>query len=388
MISLFRSLTLLATMVSAATLAVGTSVNADVATNLSGSARSHAMGNTGVTMIDHRSFTENPASLALFAPAPDVTLTLGPYVWSGEELYEFSRWSMGAAISFGKKRFAKSSPFCFGAAYYVDRFSYGEFARTAEGSPEIIGTYESRSITHNLILSTGYDGPVRLGLGTSLKLINDRLTDQGAGQGQDVPDPSTFALDLGFLATVPIDLSASSDHMSVRSGLSLWPACGVTYGNLFGELTYLDGGQSDPVQRPLRIGLSVEFLQQRHGFREFSLMAIYEIEKTYDGFANARADLNHIGAEAGFLQTIYVRYGRMRFSDNDATQRTWGVGFSSRGLAEYLAGEQYKSGELPHKSFLSTVSLELSYAKYPEGEFFSPTTTGTDLFEIGLVISL
>ncbi len=198
----------------------------------------------------------------------------------------------------------------------VTFISYGTFARTMEGSPEIVGEFESFDIA--IAGSYGTSLTNKLKAGITFKVIYSRLADQG--QADEVGDGTAtgFGVDLGLLY-----------HFSPRL------TGGLAITNLGPEIAYIDAAQSDPLPRNLAVGVAYKLLQSDYT----QLLVTAEMNKLLVGLDDASMkELKEMvfsgGGEFVYANLIAFRGGY--YYDQEGSIKVPTIGF---GLAPFSWGE-------------------------------------------------
>jgi len=141
--------------------------------------------------------------------------------------------------------------------------NYGEFNRTAETGPEVIGTFRS----FEMAATVGYSTLItdELSIGTNLRFIYSKLADAGAGQEQGKGVASTVSADIGMLYKPQVlDVPLIGD---IGNAFSV----GFNLSNLGPSMTYIDQDQADPIPTNLRVGFGYKLLNSEHNDLALSL---------------------------------------------------------------------------------------------------------------------
>ncbi len=350
-----------------------------------GSVRALGMGDLGIALIDHRSYTTNPASLALYAEAAERKLTIGPYASTDYPSPLFAKTVIAATASFGRDRILGPTPLALGAGYVHSRRNLGVCnVNSPEGEP--VGRIEPWCSSHDLILSVAYDGPVRVAIGATLKLMRQGFELFGDSAAV-VTGPDTWGLNLGLLISYPVEIVGATEEVPVNSGFSAYPTFGMTIENLgAGDDGDLSGWGHRP-DRVTRLALAVTLLQENYGFDEFAIVLAAGYQKqTWPDISDIKREYGHIGAELTLVETLSLRYGWVRAEGKAEGQNSRGVGVSSRGLSRLFGGSKYeRSGDAP-RSLISALALEFSYAKYYDDLKYH--LSGSEFYELALVLQI
>lgn len=192
----------------------------------------------------------------------------------------------------------------------VTFISYGTFNRTKEGSPEIVGTFESFDIAFTGSYGTALTKKLKWGV--SAKVIYSRLTDQGAGKEKGTGTSTGFALDVGFLYEMTPRLN--------------W---GLAITNLGPKMAYIDAGQSDDLPRNLAFGFAYKLLQSEYN----RLIVTAEVNKLLVGLDDGIGEefkqmIFNGGAEFTYAHLISARAGYIYDQEGDIKTMTLGFGLS------------------------------------------------------------
>ncbi len=141
--------------------------------------------------------------------------------------------------------------------------NYGEFNRTGEAGPEVLGTFRSFEMAG----AVGYSTLItdELAIGINLRFIYSKLADMGAGQEQGKGIASTVSADIALLYKPKVlDVPLIGD---IGNAFSV----GMNLSNLGPTMTYIDKAQADPIPTTLRVGFGYKILDSEHNNLNFSL---------------------------------------------------------------------------------------------------------------------
>lgn len=134
----------------------------------------------------------------------------------------------------------------------ITYMNFGEFVRTAETSPDPIGTFRS----FDAALTVGYATKVLpdLGLGMNFRVIHSRLSDQPTAEEQGS----------GVATSVSFDIAAMWRPEELRipfvedlvGDLGKKVSIGVNLSNLGPKIYYIDQAQADPIPTNFRLGFA------------------------------------------------------------------------------------------------------------------------------------
>jgi hypothetical protein len=122
----------------------------------------------------------------------------------------------------------------------ITYMNFGEFVRTAEGSPDPIGTFRSFDAAATVGYSTtlGKDWAV----GFNFRLIHSRLSEKATGQEQGS----------GVATTVSFDVAGMYRPEFLDNRFSV----GVNVSNIGPDIYYIDQEQADPLPTNFRLGFA------------------------------------------------------------------------------------------------------------------------------------
>lgn len=163
------------------------------------------------------------------------------------------------------------------------------------------GTFESKQyalgITYGAKLSS------RLGVGLGVKYFRDNLAPDSVTQDQSSGAGSSWAIDLGFTHFV-------TDRLSWGSSVT----------NLGPDITFVDADQSDPLPKTWRIGLAYDAYYS--SVASLTLVSDYLISMVKDD----QTKVLGVGAELGYVDTLFLRFGYKDDSEGDIQDITGGAG--------------------------------------------------------------
>lgn len=138
----------------------------------------------------------------------------------------------------------------FGSITYMN---FGEFARTLETGPEIVGTFRS----FDAALTLGYATKVHpdWGLGFNFRLIHSRLSDKPTGSEEGRGVATSVSFDIAAMWR-PETLIIPLVDENIGGQFSL----GINLSNLGPKIYYIDRAQADPIPTNFRLGLAYKIL--------------------------------------------------------------------------------------------------------------------------------
>jgi hypothetical protein len=185
----------------------------------------------------------------------------------------------------------------------ITYISYGKFQRTKEGSPTVVGEFQSFDIAATI--SYGNSLSNRLKGGMSAKVIYSKLSDLGSGTEKGKGTSTGFALDFGLLY-----------QMSARMN---W---GLAITNIGPKMSYIDANQSDDLPRNLALGCSYKFIQGTY----VRLLGSVEINKLLVSMSDK--PVINTGAEFAYANLISGRLGYIYDQEGKIKVATLGMGLS------------------------------------------------------------
>ncbi len=149
-----------------------------------------------------------------------------------------------------------------GFAYSKVLMNLGEFIQTNETGQEV-GSWQAYEYSENHTYSIGVDYFVRLGLGYTSKRIISHLAPVGTDSaGKATINDKFSAHDIGAVLTVPVlDIISQTMSTPLKFVSLFLPTFDITtsysLNNIGGNVTYMDGSQSDPFPRTVNAGYSL-----------------------------------------------------------------------------------------------------------------------------------
>lgn len=252
-------------------------------------ARASGMGETGTGLADgSAAMFWNPAGLA-FLDGIDFSFTHSPWLpqFHLDLSYEYATFytyleELSGTIS--------SS---------ITYFNYGEFNRTGEDSPEIIGVFRS----YEAALTLGYATKLSSdwGLGLNFRLFHSRLADKptGAEKGEGVATSVSFDIG-GMWRPQELDLpliGEFGDRLSI----------GVNLSNIGPKIWYIDRAQADPIPTNFRLGFATKILQDEYNSLTYTLDFSKLLVTKRDTITGKQPD--------EFYKAIFTAWADQPFSD-------------------------------------------------------------------------
>ncbi|MBZ0200746.1 MAG: PorV/PorQ family protein [Ignavibacteriaceae bacterium] len=135
----------------------------------------------------------------------------------------------------------------------ITYMNFGEFQRTLESGPDVVGTFRS----FDAALTLGYATKVSTdwGLGFNFRLIHSRLSDKPTGNEQGSGVATSVSFDVAAMWR-PEKLVIPFIDEDIGGNLSL----GVNLSNLGPKIYYIDQSQADPIPTNFRLGFAYKVL--------------------------------------------------------------------------------------------------------------------------------
>ena len=178
----------------------------------------------------------------------------------------------------------------------ITYMNFGEFVRTAEDSPEPIGTFKS----FDAALTLGYATKLSndWGLGFNFRIIHSRLSDQSVGEEQGSGVATSVSFDIASMwrpekFVLPLIDEDIGGKFSIGFNLS----------NLGPKIYYIDKAQADPIPTNFRLGFAYKVIDD-----EFNSL-IYTLD-----FSKLLVSRDSTGSDE-FYQAIISAWGDESFSN-------------------------------------------------------------------------
>jgi hypothetical protein len=179
----------------------------------------------------------------------------------------------------------------------ITYMNFGEFARTLETSPDIVGYFRS----FDAALTLGYATKLSpdWGLGLNFRLIHSRLSDQTVGQEQGKGVATTVSFDVGAMWR-PERLVLPLINEDIGNRFSI----GMNLSNLGPKIYYIDQAQADPIPTNFRLGFAYKILDDDYN----QLLYTLDFSKL---LVSKRAD----GTTREFYQAIFAAWADKPLSE-------------------------------------------------------------------------
>ncbi len=139
----------------------------------------------------------------------------------------------------------------------ITYMNFGEFQRTLESGPDVVGTFRS----FDAALTLGYATKVHpdWGLGFNFRLIHSRLSDKPTGNEQGSGVATSVSFDVAAMWR-PGKLVIPFLDEDIGGNLSI----GVNLSNLGPKIYYIDQAQADPIPTNFRLGFAYKVLNDEY----------------------------------------------------------------------------------------------------------------------------
>jgi Type IX secretion system protein PorV len=178
----------------------------------------------------------------------------------------------------------------------------GEQVATDETGLEV-GRFNSKQ--YSLDLSYGAKLSNRLGVGLGVKYFRDELAPDEFTKDESSGAGSSWALDLGIMYFV-------TDRISLGSSVT----------NVGPDVTFVDADQSDPMPKTWRLGAAYDAYYS--SVASLTLVSDYLISLVTDD----KTKVLGLGAELGYVDTLFLRFGYKKDTEGDIQDITGGAGVS------------------------------------------------------------
>lgn len=359
--------------------------------NIQNSARSAALGNAGLTLLDPTAQQYNPGAMGIFHLEKILSFA-GPHStdWlpSLANDMEMNTWSGGVGLSRSTLSPGKEPDFDFGIAmgYSLQRFSFGMMNATNPlGEP--IGTFESYNRSRNYTFAVGvvYRRAVYVGFGYTHKDLLSVLAEPGSGTEIRSSESEGSAHDIGLMVRANVGqimpLVGLGTPWTENSPLTfdIEPSFGFVIANQGDDFSYIDAVQADPLPEMRRMGVGILVSVNSKAGPLVSANLVSDWEKSTVG-GSIGEYVSKQGIELGLLGTVYLRTGWLNDDPGKLDVTTRGIGFSTQGLTRRLGLHQSVSTTNWFlQRFTRTLEITVDYAKhFDEGGPWD----GTEYFQV------
>ena len=338
-------------------------------------AAANGMGGASVASTESGSEISNPAALSIYhldhgfrLMAPSSTQwapNFGPSI-------NLKSWGVSAGRHvLGTKAKRNDIQLLLALGYTHTELDLGltTFVNTQE---TIIGIAPVSEESDALVLSValGLRNRVQLGVGLSVKHLNETVSDFFVEYDPRLSKSTNTAHDIGAFVYLPVINRDRTSKQGRQGSLSL--SAGFVLANLGSEVrTILDGGYYvDSLPRVERVGGTVTGALRFSSWLDLSTKLIYERET--DRIGNL-LPIERRGMEIGFNNALFIRRGQFSRGFDNSDVKTWGAGFKLRGLLDWILGEQSRNDDSKQsRIFMRHLDITIDYARY-SGDILSGT---------------
>ncbi len=174
--------------------------------------------------------------------------------------------------------------------------NFGEFSRTNEDGPEVVGVFRS----YDAALTLGYATKLSndWGIGFNFRIIRSQLSDQPTGQEQGTGVATSVSFDISTMWRPEKFVLPLIDE-DIGGKFSI----GINLSNLGPKITYIDQDQADPIPTNFRLGFAYKVIDD-----EFNSL-IYTLD-----FSKLLVSRDTTGSDE-FYQAIFSAWGDESFSN-------------------------------------------------------------------------
>ena len=146
----------------------------------------------------------------------------------------------------------------------ITYMNFGEFQRTLETGPEVVGTFTS----FDAALTLGYATKLSSdwGIGFNFRIIHSRLSDQPTAEEQGKGVATSVSFDVGFMWR-PEKLVLPLIDEDIGKEFSV----GVNISNLGPKIYYIDRSQADPIPTNFRLGFAYKLVDDEFNSLTYTL---------------------------------------------------------------------------------------------------------------------
>ena len=191
----------------------------------------------------------------------------------------------------------------------ITYMNFGEFARTGEAGPEVIGTFRS----FDAALTLGYATKLSSdwGLGFNFRLIHSRLSDQSVGEEQGSGVATSISFDIAAMWRPETFVLPLVDE-DIGGKLSI----GINLSNLGPKIYYIDQAQADPIPTNFRLGFAYKIIDDEFNSLiytlDFSKLLVNRSVKEVQVSADS---VKTVTESDEWYQAIFTAWGNESFSN-------------------------------------------------------------------------
>ncbi len=199
----------------------------------------------------------------------------------------------------------------------ITYMNFGEFIRTGEGGPEVLGTFRSFDAAFTLGYATKLHPD--WGLGLNFRLIHSRLSDQPTAGEQGSGVATSVSFDIATMwrpeeLNLPL-IGDFGNRLSIGANLS----------NIGPKIYYIDQSQADPIPTNFRLGLAFRLMEDEYN----------SLTLTTD-FSKLLVDRDTSSTKAEFYEAIFTAW-----FDDDFSNELRDI-VTSMGLEYWYGDEDFK----------------------------------------------
>lgn len=262
--------------------------------------RAGGMGESGGGLADNSAaIFWNPAGIA-FLTGTEVSITHSNWLpqFHLDLFYDYLTY---------RQYFEELNGSVFASITYMN---FGEFARTLETGPEVVGTFRS----FDAALTAGYATKLSQdwGLGFNFRLIHSRLSDQPTAQEQGRGVATSVSFDLAAMWR-PVNLTIPFTDENIGGKLSI----GANLSNMGPKIYYIDRAQADPIPTNFRLGFAYKILDDEFNSLIYTLdFSKLLVSKTPETKVINGTDTTTIpGTSKEWYQAIFSAWGDKPISE-------------------------------------------------------------------------
>jgi len=186
----------------------------------------------------------------------------------------------------------------------ITYMNFGEFQRTLESGPEVVGTFRS----FDAALTLGYATKIHSdwGLGFNFRLIHSRLSDKPTGNEEGSGVATSVSFDIAAMWR-PERLVIPFIDEDIGGRLSI----GVNLSNLGPKIYYIDQAQADPIPTNFRFGLAYKVLDDDFN----SLIWTLDFSKLLVSKKTSYVNNDTVSTSKEWYQAIFTAWGDEPFSE-------------------------------------------------------------------------
>ena len=250
----------------------------------------------------------------------------------------------------------------------ITYMNFGEFQRTGEADPTVLGTFRS----FDAALTLGYATKLSpdWGIGLNARIIHSRLADKGAGSEQGSGVATSVSFDIAGMWR-PTNFYIPFTDINIGNQISI----GANLSNLGPKIYYIDQAQADPIPTNFRLGFAYKIVDDEYNSLIYTLDFSKLLVSKKDTLSSKKQD--------PFYKAIFTAWADQPFKEELRDVVTsMGLEYWYGNPQEFLfalrAGYFYEDPSYGNRKFM-TFGAGIRYDSY--GFDFSYITT--DIFKGG-----